>query len=88
VVFGSSLFASNKFFKLQGNGELFMNTVSWLAEEENLIAIRPKSSRGQPLVLTERQSLLTFLIPVVVVPLAWFVLGIGVYSYRRRTASG
>ena len=88
VVFGSSLFASNKFFKLQGNGELFMNTVSWLAEEENLIAIRPKSSRGQPLVLTERQSLVTFLVPVVILPLAWFVLGVVVYSYRRRTTSG
>ncbi len=88
VVFGSSLIASNKFFRLQGNGELFMNTVSWLAEEENLIAIRPKSSRGQPLVLTEGQSRVTFWIPIVIVPLAWFALGFAVYSYRRRTSSG
>lgn len=87
VVFGSSLFASNKFFKLQGNGDLFMNTVSWLAEEENLIAIRPKSSRGQPVVLTDRQSRVTFWVPVVIMPLAWFVVGVAVYSYRRRTTT-
>ncbi len=84
VVTGSSQFAANKFFKLQGNGDLFMNTVSWLAEDENLIAIRPKSSRGQPLVLTAQDSLLILLIPVVIVPLAWMLAGLIVYLYRRR----
>jgi ABC-type uncharacterized transport system involved in gliding motility auxiliary subunit len=87
VVFGSAQFASDKFFRLQGNGDLFMNTVSWLAEEESLIAIRPKSTRSQPLVLTSRQSLVIFLIPVVILPLAWFVAGIAIYWYRRRTAA-
>lgn len=85
VVFGSSLLAANKFFKLQGNGDLFMNTVSWLAEDENLISIRPKSVSSRPLVLTARQSLATFLIPVVLVPLAWIVAGVAVFVYRRRT---
>lgn len=87
VVFGSAQFAANKFFNLQGNGELFMNTVSWLAEEENLIAIRPKSSRAEPLVLTGSQSVLTLVIPVVIIPLAWFIIGIAIYWYRKRTAS-
>jgi ABC-type uncharacterized transport system involved in gliding motility auxiliary subunit len=84
VVFGSSLLASNKFYKLQGNGDLFMNTVSWLAEDENLIAIRPKSLRSQPLVLTASESSFIFLIPVLLVPLAWIVAGIVVHVYRRR----
>lgn len=87
VTFGSSQFASNKFFKLQGNGELLLNTVSWLAEEENLIAIRPKSSRSEPLVLTARQSSALFLFPVVIIPLAWFIAGIVIYLYRRRTSA-
>ena len=42
VVFGDSDFASNNYLNLSGNRDLFLNTVSWLAEEENLIAIRPK----------------------------------------------
>lgn len=87
VVLGSSQFASNKFFKLEGNADLFMNTVSWLAEEENLIAIRPKSERTQPLILTSSQSRVIFLVPVVLVPLAWFLVGAVVYIHRRRTVS-
>ena len=87
VVSGSSQLASNKFFKLQGNGDLFMNSVSWLAEDENLIAIRPKSPRSQPLVLQSRDSLMILLIPVVFIPLAWIVAGIVVFLYRRRSAA-
>ncbi len=64
-----------------------MNTVSWLAEDENLIAIRPKSARSQPLVLQARDSLLILIIPVVLMPLAWIVAGIVVFVYRRRTVS-
>jgi len=63
---------------------LFMNTVSWLAEEESLIAIRPKSERAQPIVLTARQSWAFLLIPVVLMPLAWFVVGGIVYFSRKR----
>ncbi|MFZ5501879.1 MAG: GldG family protein [Candidatus Micrarchaeota archaeon] len=84
VAFGSAQFAGNKFFRLQGNGDLFMNTVSWLAEEESLIAIRPKSERAQPIVLTARQSWAFLLIPVVLMPLAWFVVGGIVYFSRKR----
>jgi gliding motility-associatede transport system auxiliary component len=85
VVAGSSLFADNKYFKLQGNGDLFMNSVSWLAEDENLIAIRPKSSKSQPIVLTGNQPLIILLVPVVLVPLGWIIAGVVVYLYRRRT---
>lgn len=87
VVFGSAQFASNKFFKLQGNGDLFMNTVSWLAEEENLISIRPKSTKSQPVILTRQESWAMFLLPVVFIPSAWFIVGVVVYVYRRRTAA-
>ncbi|MBI5571947.1 MAG: GldG family protein [Desulfomonile tiedjei] len=85
VVAGSSLFAANKYFKLQGNGDLFMNTVSWLAEDENLIAIRPKSLHAQPIVLTPSESLFTLLIPMGLVPLAWIIAGVLVFLYRRRS---
>jgi len=87
AVFGSSLITANKFFKLQGNGDLIMNSVSWLAEDENLIAIRPKSSKSQPIVLTANESLAFLAIPVVLIPLAWIILGAAVYFYRRRSVS-
>lgn len=87
AVFGSSQFASNKFYNLSGNRDLFMNTVSWLAADENLIAIRPKERQAQPLVLTVGQSWAVMLIPVVLIPLAWILAGVFVYWYRRRSAT-
>jgi ABC-type uncharacterized transport system involved in gliding motility auxiliary subunit len=88
VVTGSSLFASNKFMQaLQANKELFLNIVSWLANDENLIAIRPKSSRAQPLILTGNEPMVIFVIPVVLIPLCWVILGCAVYFYRRRTST-
>lgn len=87
AAFGSSKFASNKFFNLSGNRDLFLNTVSWLAADENLIAIRPKSPSGKPLVLTGRESWAVVLIPVVFVPLAWIIAGFLVYFHRKRTAA-
>ncbi len=84
VVFGSSQFASNKFYKLQGNGDLFMNTISWLAEDENLISIRPKSVKAQPVVLTAQDSLIALVVPVILTPLTVVLAGIVVFVYRRR----
>lgn len=85
AVLGSSLIASNKFIKLQGNGDLILNTVSWLAEDENLIAVRPKTSRSQPIVLTASESLAFLVIPVILIPLACIMVGFAVYVFRRRT---
>ena len=42
VAFGDSDFASNAALGITGNRDLFLNTVNWLAQQENLIAIRPR----------------------------------------------
>jgi ABC-type uncharacterized transport system involved in gliding motility auxiliary subunit len=83
VVFGDSEFANNNLFPVQGNGNLFLNTVSWLAEEEDLIAIRPRKGGGSgPVMLTAAQAPLIFWLPVVLLPLA--VLGSGAAVFVRR----
>jgi ABC-type uncharacterized transport system involved in gliding motility auxiliary subunit len=87
ATFGSSQFASNKFYNLSGNRDLFMNTVSWLAADEDLIAIRPKKRHAQPLVLTLGESWAVMLVPVILAPLAWILAGVIVYWYRRRSAA-
>ena len=38
VVVGTADFASNQFLGAQGNRDFFLNVVSWLAEEEDLIS--------------------------------------------------
>jgi ABC-type uncharacterized transport system involved in gliding motility auxiliary subunit len=84
VVFGDSEFANNNFFTLQGNGDFFLNTVSWLAEEEDLIAIRPREGGGSgPVVLTAAQQPFIFWLPVVWLPLVVFAVGAVVFTRRR-----
>lgn len=83
VVFGDSDFANNGSVGLSGNGDLLLNTMSWLAEEEDLIAIRPKEGRTSPILLTRRQAKLIFWFPVVGLPAAVALVGAGVIVSRR-----
>jgi ABC-type uncharacterized transport system involved in gliding motility auxiliary subunit len=83
VVFGDSDFASNAYFQFSGNGDLFMNAISWLAEEEDLISIRPKDLEDRMVTLTARQSRMIFYISVILMPLAVLALGTVVWIRRR-----
>ncbi len=83
VAIGDSDFASNNFVDLAGNRDFFLNTVSWLAEEESLISIRPKEPRANPVFLTAAQGQVLFWVPVVLVPLAMVLAG-GYAVARRR----
>jgi hypothetical protein len=49
IVWGDSDFAMNANFGNQGNGNLFRNTVKWLARDENFISIKTKSPADRPL---------------------------------------
>lgn len=83
VVYGTSNIVSNQFLNIQGNRDFFLNTVSWLAEEEDQISIRPKDTKQSPVFLTARQAQAVFLLPVVVLPGLVIVGGI-VAVVRRR----
>ena len=85
VVLGTSNIASNQFLNLQGNRDFFLNTVSWLAEEEDQIAIRPRDAKQTPVFLSAQQWQAVFLVPVVVLPALMLVAGI-VVVVRRRAA--
>lgn len=86
VVIGTSNLASNQFLNAAGNRDFFLNAVSWLAEEENLIAIRPKETKQTPLLLTATQGQVIFWLPVVVLPGAAMICGIAVFLRRRASA--
>lgn len=82
VVFGDSDFANNSYFNTQGNGDLFMNTVSWLAEEEDLISIRAKSPEDRRVFLTAQQSRVAFGVTMILMPL--LAIGAGLFITVRR----
>ena len=83
VVFGDSDFAGNAHVNLSGNRDLFMNALSWLAEEEDLIAIRPKKREGQPVILSYTQGRVIFWTSVVLLPGAVLILGVVVLRVRK-----
>jgi ABC-type uncharacterized transport system involved in gliding motility auxiliary subunit len=83
VVVGDSDFISNAFFDKVGNGDFFLACVNWLAEEEELIAIRPRPRQDRRVQLTEQQGRGIFWLVVAAMPLAALGLGLVVH-WRRR----
>lgn len=84
IAFGDADFASNTFFGIQGNRDLLLNTVAWLAEDPDLITIRPKDPEDQRLFLTGRQQAVVFGVALAVWPLLFVILG-GVVWWMRRS---
>ena len=85
VVYGTSNLAANQFLNLQGNRDFFLNTVSWLAEEEEQIAIRPRTANPTPVFMNSQQAQVVFLLPVVILPAIALVAGVA--SVLRRRAA-
>jgi len=84
VVLGTSTFASNQGLGFQGNRDLFLNIVAWLAGQEGEIAIRPKDTRQNPIFLTAAQSRTVLWLSIVILPGAVMVCGIWLVVRRRR----
>jgi ABC-type uncharacterized transport system involved in gliding motility auxiliary subunit len=82
AVFGDSDFASNTNFNLGANGDLFLNTVSYLAEEEDLLSIRPKEAGKQTLTMTTAQSGFVMYMSLLIMPSIPLLLGI--YTFVRK----
>ena len=82
ILFGDSDFASNAYFREAANADLFLNTLSWLAEDTDLTAIRPRNAQDRRVNLTLGESRL-ILGTVVLLPLTTLIFGISVW-YRRR----
>ncbi len=55
VLIGDTDFASNAYFGSARNGDLFINAVNWLAEDFELITLRPKQTSFRELVLTNSE---------------------------------
>ena len=82
VVFGDSDFPSNAYAGIPGNMNFFANAISWLAQQENLIAIRPTEAQDRRVTMTARQQAGVFWAAMVVMPGLVFLAGI--YNWWRR----
>ncbi|MEO8677933.1 MAG: Gldg family protein [Vicinamibacterales bacterium] len=82
VAIGDSDFASNSGLGIQGNRDFFMNSLNWLAQQENLIAIRPREPEDRRLTLTASQQQNIMLLSLFIIP--GLVFASGVYTWWRR----
>ncbi len=60
VVVGDSDFAANSVAGIPGNQDMFLNMVNWLAQQENLISVRPRSPEDRRITLTGGQDRMIF----------------------------
>ncbi|MDX2041523.1 MAG: Gldg family protein [Acidobacteriota bacterium] len=83
IVIGDSDFAANLAFRrAQRNGDLFMNSINWLAQDEDLISIRPKQATNRSVTMSGAQVNTFWWLVVVVLPLG--ILGIGTFIWWKR----
>lgn len=82
IVAGDGDFASNSFFSTLGNGQLFLNAISELADHQNLIDITPREYQLAEMRLTNGELRLIFLLTCVLGPL--LMLALGLWQHWRR----
>ena len=82
VTIGDSDFAANYALRIQGNQDLFVNTINWLAQQENLISIRPKAPSDSRLTITAQQATAVLWMSLLVIPA--IVFGTGIYTWWRK----
>ncbi len=83
VVMGDSDFASNRAIGIGGNKDLFLNMGNWLAQQENLIAIRPKDPEDRRIQLTQDQAQILNYLTLLVIPGLLFGNAVRVWWKRR-----
>jgi ABC-type uncharacterized transport system involved in gliding motility auxiliary subunit len=82
AVIGDSDFVTNSVIGIQGNRDMFMNTIGWLSQQENLIAIRPKEADDRRVTMTAAQQTNVMWLSLLIIPACIF--GSGVYTWWRR----
>jgi len=83
ALFGDSDFASNGYWQY-GNPDLFLNTINYLAEEEDLISIRPIEVDDRRVTLTQAEVSTIFYLVVIAIPLLVIIAGVVFYIKRGK----
>ena len=83
VVVGCAGWAANSAIRFVGNRDLFLNVMSWLSNDEDLISIRPKDPVDKRLEITRAQLTLLRLVSQFLIPLGVILAGILVWLKRR-----
>ena len=83
VVVGNSGWSANGFLNFNGNRDLMLNSMNWLASDEDLISIRPKEPEDRRINLTRAQFAWLRLVSQFGLPAIVVIGGVMVW-WRRR----
>ncbi|MGA2273505.1 MAG: GldG family protein [Bryobacteraceae bacterium] len=85
VVTGTSLWAVNSLAgsRQLGDRDLFVNAINWLASDEDLISIRPKTPEDQQLNLGGQRLAMLFWLSIFIFPLTVVAFGLATWWKRR-----
>lgn len=82
VLLGSSAFLFNAYQGQSGNTTLFLNSVSWLINDEGIISFNRPGLEEPPVILSAQHLQMIFVISILLVPIVFF--GAAIFIYRRR----
>ena len=84
VIFGSSTFVVNGWFEQQLNGNLLLNSVAWLTNEDRTaLSLRSRVAVNRRINLSSWQSRIISLLALCIMPMLAFVVGIFSWNQRR-----
>lgn len=85
IVFGNSSFSTDNWFDTYANGDVFINSVDWAAQEQNLINITPKTPVTRTFNPPSQLQFIAILLgSVIIIPGLVIVAGISAWIARRR----
>jgi ABC-type uncharacterized transport system involved in gliding motility auxiliary subunit len=87
VVFGNSVFATDLAFDSYGNGNIFINSIDWAAEQDNLINITPREPITRTFIPPSQIQFIIILISSIFI-LPGLVVLAGVSSWVSRRKRG
>jgi len=83
VIFGDVDFISNSGLS-GGNGDLFMNSLNWILERDELMALSAKPVKSIKLMMTQHQLNMLFVVVVLGVPTVTTLAGVFMWWRRRH----
>ncbi len=84
IVIGNSRFATDGLFGEVLNGDVFLNSVSWLSQQdEQILSIRSKEPTNRRLILNQQQLIIVALSAIAILPIIGFGGAIALWLKRR-----
>jgi ABC-type uncharacterized transport system involved in gliding motility auxiliary subunit len=84
VFIGNSTFATNSWIGQQFNQDLFLNSINWLSQDDNVtLSIAPREAKNRRINLNQTQSLIISLLALFLLPISALTTS-GIIWWQRR----